>query len=63
MADDKAAELTPAEQAASDAHTATRADEQSWASKVEERLVALEDKAGITKANEKAADEAEKETS
>jgi hypothetical protein len=56
---DETPELTPAEQAAQDAHTATRADEQGWASKVEERLAALEDKAGITKAN--AADEAEKE--
>jgi hypothetical protein len=54
MADET--ELTPAEQAAQDAHTATRADEQSWASKVEERLVALEDKTGLTKANEKAAE-------
>jgi hypothetical protein len=58
VADEK---LTPEQQAASDAHTATIAEEQSWGSKVEARLVALEDKTGITKANEKADKADEKE--
>lgn len=53
---DKTPKLTPEEQAAQDAHTATRAAEQSWASRIEERLVALEDKVGLKKANEKAAE-------
>ena len=41
--------LSPEEQAAQDAHTATRAEEQSWGSKIEERLAALEDKVGLSK--------------
>lgn len=47
-------ELTPEEQAVQDAHTATRADEQTWASKIEERLAALEEKAGLNKQDEAA---------
>lgn len=51
---DKTPKLTPEEQAAQDAHTATRAAEQSWASRIEERLAALEDKTGPTKAKKAA---------
>jgi hypothetical protein len=41
--------MSPEEQAANDAQTATNADEQTWAGKIEERLAALEDKAGLAK--------------
>lgn len=43
----EAPELTPEEQAAQDAHTAVNEAEQGWAGKVEARLAALEEKAGI----------------
>lgn len=42
-----APELTPEEQAAQDAHTATRAEEESWGARIEARLAALEEKAGL----------------
>lgn len=42
-----APEPTPAEVAANDAHTETNAQEQSWGSKVEARLAAIEEKVGL----------------
>lgn len=46
MTDEK---LSPEEQAAMDAGAATIEDEQTWTDRVEARLAALEDKAGLTK--------------
>lgn len=46
MTDEK---LSPEEQAAMDAGAATIEDERTWTDRVEARLAALEDKAGLTK--------------
>jgi hypothetical protein len=56
----EAPELTPEEQAAQDAHTATNAEEQTWGEKIEGRLAAIEEKVGLAPA-EDAADTAGKE--
>lgn len=51
MADETPAEAAPelseAEQAANQAHTDVNESEQGWSGKVEARLAALEEKAGI----------------
>lgn len=61
MADETPAapEPTPAEQAASDAHTATNAEEQSWGGKIEQRLAAVEAHLGIGGAADTEATEAD----